>query len=52
MTFLNEGTFCTFSLTSSVQDLPVTLKWHDFQSLEKDLSFLMELKFVRAMFIF
>ena len=42
--FLNEG---TFSLTSYVQDLPVTLKCHDFQSLEKALTFHMELKFCK-----
>ena len=35
MTFWNEG---TFTLTSSVQDLPVILKWHNFQSLEKALN--------------
>ena len=35
MTFWNEG---TFTLTSSVQDLPIILKWHNFQSLEKALN--------------
>ena len=35
--FLNEG---TFTRTSSVQDLLVILKWHNFQSLEKALNFL------------
>ena len=44
MTFLNEG---TFTLTSSVQDIPVILKWHNFQSLEKALIF-MELKFLKS----
>ena len=45
MTFLNEG---TFTLTSSVQDLPVILKWHNFQSLEKALNFFMELNFCKS----
>ena len=40
--FLNEG---TFTLTLSVQDLPVILKWNNFQSLEKALIFVMEFKF-------
>ena len=31
-----------------MQDLPVTLKWNDFQSLEKGLSFRMELKFCKS----
>ena len=39
MTFRNEG---TFSLTSSVQDLPVILKLNNFQSLEKALNCFME----------
>ena len=29
-----------FTLTSTVQDLPVILKWQNFQSLEKALIFL------------
>ena len=37
VTFWNEG---TFTLTSAVQDLPVILKWHNFQRLEKALNFL------------
>ena len=45
MTFLNEG---TFTLTSSVQDLPVILKWHNFQILQKALNFFMELKFCKS----
>ena len=36
VTFLNEG---TFTLTSSVQDLPVILKWHNFQRLKKAYDF-------------
>ena len=35
MTFWNEG---TFTLTWPVQDLPVILKWHNFQSLKKALN--------------
>ena len=31
---INKG---TFTRTSSKQDLPVILKWHTFQSLEKAL---------------
>ena len=34
VTFWNEG---TFTWTSSVQDLPVILKWHNFYSLKKAL---------------
>ena len=49
MNFWNEG---TFTLTSSVQDLPVILKWHNFQSLEKALIYLWNSYFVRAMFAF
>ena len=33
VTFLNEGTFTR----TSVQDLPVILKWHNLQSLDKAL---------------
>ena len=40
VTFKNEG---TFTLTSSVQDLPVMIKWHNFQSFEKALNFLRNL---------
>ena len=43
--FWNEG---TFTLTSSVQDLPVILKLHNFQSLEKALNYFMELKFCKS----
>ena len=49
VSFCNEG---NFTLTSSVQDLPVILKWHNFQSLEKALNFLWNKNFVRAMFTF
>ena len=35
-------------MTSSLQDIPVILKWHDFQSLEKALNFLIELKFCKS----
>ena len=34
VTFWNEG---TFTRTSSVQGLPVILKWHNLQSLETAL---------------
>ena len=39
-------------MTSSVQDLPVILKRHNFQSLEKALNFFMELKFCKSDFYF
>ena len=35
-------------MTSFVQDLPVILKWHNFQSLEKALTFFMELNFFNS----
>ena len=41
MTFLNEG---TFSQTLSVQDLPVILKGHNVQSLNKALDFFNRIK--------
>ena len=45
VTFLNEGIFTPIS---SVQDLPVNLKWYNFQSLENALNFVMELKFYKS----
>ena len=45
MTFLNEG---TFTRTLSVQDLPVILKWHNLQSLDKALDCFIELKFCKS----
>ena len=35
-------------MTSTVQDLPAILKWHNFQSHEKALNFVMELKFCKS----
>ena len=35
-------------MTSYVQDLPVILKWHNFQSLEKALNVFMEFKFCKS----
>ena len=35
-------------MTSSVQDLTVILKWHNFLSLEKALIFFMEMKFCKS----
>ena len=34
VTFWNEG---TFTLASSVQDVPVIFKWNDLQSLDRAL---------------
>ena len=31
-----------------MQDLPVILKWHNFQSIEKALNFFMELQFCKS----
>ena len=45
MTFRNEG---TFTLTSSVEDLPDILKLNNFQSLEKAMNCYMELKFCNS----
>ena len=35
-----------------MQDLRVILKWHNFQSLEKTLNFLMELKYCKSVVYF
>ena len=45
MTFWNDG---TFTWTSSVQGLPVILKWHNLQSLDKALDLLIEFKFCKS----
>ena len=45
VTFWNKS---TFSQTSSVQDIPVILKWHNLQSLNKALDFFIEKKIERA----
>ena len=37
ITFCNEG---TFTKTSSAQDLPVILKWHNWQTFDKALEYL------------
>ena len=37
-----------FTRTSSVQDLPVILKWHNLQSLDKALDFFIELNFCKS----
>ena len=47
MTFWNEG---TFTRTSSVQGLPVILKWHNLQSLDKALDLFIEIKFCESDF--
>ena len=49
MTFWNEG---TFTRTSSVQGLPVILKWHNLQSLDKALDLFIEFKFCESDFDF
>ena len=49
MTFWNDG---TFTRTSSVQDLPDILKWHNLQSLNKALDLLIEFKFCESEFYF
>ena len=49
MTFWNDG---TFTQTSSVQDLPVILKWHNLQSLDNALDIFIELKFCESDFYF
>ena len=48
-TFWNDG---TFTRTSSVQGLPVILKWHKLQRLDKALDLLIELKFCECIFYF
>ena len=49
MTFWNEG---TFTQTSSVQDLPVILKLHNLQSLNKALDLFIEFKCCESDFYF
>ena len=49
MTFLNEGTFIR---TSSVQGLPVILKWHNLQRLDIALDIFIEFKFCESNFYF
>ena len=49
MTFLNDG---TFTRTSSVQGLPVILKWNNLQSLYKALDFFKVFKFCESDFYF
>ena len=49
MTFWNDG---TFTRTSSVQGLPVILKWHSLESLDKALDLLIEFKFCESDFYF
>ena len=49
MTFWNEGTFIR---TSAVQDLPVILKLHNLQSLDKALDPFIEFKFCQNDFYF
>ena len=49
MTFWNDG---TFTRTSSVQGLPVILKGHNLQSLDKVLDLFVEFKFCESDFYF
>ena len=50
MTFWNDG---SFTRTSSVQGLPVILKLHNLQSLDKALDlFIVEFKFCESDFYF
>ena len=49
MTFWNDG---TFTWTSSVQGLPVILKWHNLQNLDKALDLLIDLKICESDFYF
>ena len=49
VTFWNDG---TFTRTSSVQDLPVILKWHNLQSLDKALDRFIEFEFCGSDFYF
>ena len=49
MTFWNDG---SFTRTSSVQGLPVILKLHNLQSLDKALDLFIEFKFCESDFYF
>ena len=49
VTFCNEG---TFTRTSSVQGLPVFLKWRDLQSLDEALDLFIEFKLCESEFYF
>ena len=49
VTFWNDD---TFTLTSSVQGLPVILKWHNLQSLDKALDLFIEFEFCENVFYF
>ena len=46
--FWNDG---TFTRTSTVQGLPVILKWHNSQSLDKALDLFIEFKFCESDFL-
>ena len=48
MTFWIEG---TFTQASYVQNLPVILKWHNLQSLDKALDLFIEFKFCESDFL-
>ena len=49
MTLRNDG---TFTRTSSVQGLPVILKWHNLQSLDKAFGLFIDFKFCESDFYF
>ena len=49
MTFCNDG---TFTRTSSVQGLPVILKWLNMQNLDKALDLFIEFDFCESDFYF
>ena len=49
VTFWNDG---TFTWNSSVQGLPVTLKWHNLQWLDKAFGLFIEFKFCESDFYF
>ena len=49
MTFWNDG---TFTRISSVQGLPVLLKWHNLQSLDNALDLFIEFKFCESDFYY
>ena len=49
VTFWNDG---TFTRTSSLQGLPVILKWHNVQSLDKALDLFIKFKFCESEFYF
>ena len=49
VTFWNDGTFIR---TSFVKGLPVILKWHNLQSLDKALDIYIEFKFSERDFYF